>query len=55
LIYIYANNKLARQKRGHNPTLFYDQIIADAEDEVEDKHNEALSSEDDDDVVRHYL
>jgi len=54
LVYIYANSKLTRQKRGHDPVLFYDQVLADAEDEIEDEYDEALSSNDDEVAIRNW-
>jgi len=54
LVYIYANSKLARQKRRHNPALFYDQVLEDVEDEIGDEHDKALSSNDDEVAVRNW-
>ncbi|MBE3102980.1 MAG: DUF domain-containing protein, partial [Bacilli bacterium] len=35
LVYIYANSKLEREKRGYNPALFYEKVLVDGDTEEE--------------------
>lgn len=46
LVYIYTNNKLEREKCGHNPALFYEKMLEDEDNDEEEDEPVPLESED---------
>ena len=53
LVYIYTNSKLEREKRGHNPALFYEKLLMDGGTEEEDQ--EPMSGGDEDEIFPDFM
>lgn len=53
LVYIYANNKLEHEKRGHNAALFYEKYLVDGD--TDEEKEEVYSSGDEDEARFRYL